>query len=41
MQVLERSLVELVRTKRIRREAAVAAANDLSTLNEYLRAAGR
>lgn len=40
MQVLERSLVELVRTKRIRREAAIAAANDASTLNEYLRAAG-
>lgn len=40
MQVLERSLVDLVRAKRIRREAAVAAANDASTLNEYLRAAG-
>jgi twitching motility protein PilT len=40
MQVLERNLVDLVRTKRIRREAAVAAANDVSALNEYLRAAG-
>jgi twitching motility protein PilT len=40
MQVLERSLVDLVRAKHIRREAAVAAANDASTLNEYLRAAG-
>jgi twitching motility protein PilT len=40
MQVLERSLVDLVRAKQIRREAAGAAANDASTLNEYLRAAG-
>jgi twitching motility protein PilT len=40
MLVLERSLAELVRGNRIRRETAVAIANDSSTLAEYLRAAG-
>jgi twitching motility protein PilT len=40
MLVLERSLADLVRAKRIRRETAVAAANDPATLSEYLRAAG-
>jgi twitching motility protein PilT len=38
MLVLERSLADLVRTKRIRRETALAAANDCATLSEYLRA---
>ena len=40
MLVLERSLADLVRTNRIRRETAVAVANDPATLSEYLRAAG-
>ncbi len=40
MLVLERSLTELVRAKRIRRDHAVSAANDVNTLGEYLRAAG-
>jgi len=40
MLVLERSLAELVRAKRIRRDTAQAAANDPATLGEYLRAAG-
>jgi len=40
MLVLERHLAELVRTKRIRHEAAVAVANDAAALSEYLRAAG-
>ena len=40
MLVLERSLADLVRTKRIRRDTALAAANDSATLSEYLRAAG-
>ncbi len=40
MLVLERSLVDLVRANRIRRETAVAVANDPATLGEYLRAAG-
>jgi twitching motility protein PilT len=40
MLVLERSLTELVRTKRIRRDAAVATANDPGALADYLRAAG-
>ena len=40
MLVLERSLTDLVRTKRIRRETALAVANDSVTLAEYLRAAG-
>jgi twitching motility protein PilT len=40
MLVLERSLTELVRAKKIRRETALAVANDAVTLNEYLRAAG-
>jgi twitching motility protein PilT len=39
MVVLERSLADLVRTNRIRRETAVSVANDPSTLAEYLRAA--
>ena len=38
MMVLERSLAELVRSNRIRRETAMAAANEPSTLGEYLRA---
>jgi twitching motility protein PilT len=40
MLVLERSLADLVRASRIRREAAFAAANDPTTMQEYLRAAG-
>ncbi|MBI1816068.1 MAG: PilT/PilU family type 4a pilus ATPase [Deltaproteobacteria bacterium] len=40
MLVLERSLTDLVRTNRIRRETALAVANDSTTLGEYLRAAG-
>ena len=40
MLVLERSLTDLVRAKRVRREDAIAAANDVNTLGEYLRAAG-
>lgn len=40
MLVLERSLTDLVRAHRIRRETAVAVANDPATLTEYLRAAG-
>jgi len=40
MLVLERSLADLVRANRIRREAALAVANDSATLGEYLRAAG-
>jgi twitching motility protein PilT len=40
MLVLERSLADLVRSSRIRRETALAAANDAATLGEYLRAAG-
>ena len=40
MLVLERSLTDLVRTNRIRRESALAVANDPAALDEYLRAAG-
>jgi twitching motility protein PilT len=40
MVVLERSLADLVRANRIRRETAVAVANDSATLGEYLRTAG-
>ncbi|MFI5394616.1 MAG: type IV pilus twitching motility protein PilT [Candidatus Binatia bacterium] len=40
MLVLERSLADLVRTNRIRRETALTVANDSATLDEYLRAAG-
>jgi twitching motility protein PilT len=40
MLVLERSLADLVRANRIRRETAMAVANDSATLGEYLRAAG-
>ncbi len=40
MLVLERSLADLVRADRIRRETALAVANDPATLSEYLRAAG-
>ncbi len=40
MLILERSLADLVRANRIRRETALAAANDAATLSEYLRAAG-
>ena len=40
MLVLERSLADLVRANRIRRETALAVANDAATLAEYLRAAG-
>jgi twitching motility protein PilT len=40
MLVLERSLTDLVRSNRIRRETALAVANDATTLSEYLRAAG-
>ena len=40
MQVLERHLAELVRAKRIRREAALAAANDAAALRDYLRNVG-
>jgi len=37
MLLLERSLADLVRTNRIRRETALATANDAVTLGEYLR----
>jgi twitching motility protein PilT len=37
MLVLERSLADLVRSNRIRRETALGAANDAATLSEYLR----
>ncbi len=40
MLVLERSLADLVRANRIRRETALAVANDSATLIEYLRTAG-
>ncbi len=40
MLVLERSLTDLVRANRIRRETALAVANDSAGLGEYLRAAG-
>ena len=40
MLVLERHLADLVRSKRIRHEAAVAVANDAAALSEYLRTAG-
>jgi len=40
MLVLERSLTDLVRANRIRRETALASANDPGALSEYLRAAG-
>jgi twitching motility protein PilT len=40
MLLLERSLADLVRSKRISRETAAAAANDAATLGEYLRAPG-
>jgi twitching motility protein PilT len=40
MQVLERHLAELVRAKRIRRETALAAANDPAALRDYLRNVG-
>lgn len=40
MLVLERSLADLVRTNRVRRETALAVANDAAALSEYLRAAG-
>lgn len=40
MLVLERHLADLVRANRIRRDTALAAANDSATLSEYLRAAG-
>jgi twitching motility protein PilT len=40
MLVLERSLADLVRANRIRRETALAVANDAATLSEYLRAPG-
>jgi twitching motility protein PilT len=40
MLVLERSLADLVRANRIRRETALAVANDSATLGEYLRATG-
>ena len=40
MLVLERHLADLVRAKHIRRETALAAANDAVALSEYLRAAG-
>jgi twitching motility protein PilT len=39
MLILERSLADLVRADRIRRETAQAVANDPATLGEYLRAA--
>jgi twitching motility protein PilT len=39
MLLLERSLADLVRNDRIRRESALATANDPGTLNEYLRKA--
>ena len=40
MLPLERSLADLVRANQIRRETALAVANDAATLGEYLRAAG-
>ncbi len=40
MLVLERSLADLVRANRIRRETALVVANDSATLGEYLRTAG-
>jgi twitching motility protein PilT len=40
MLVLERHLADLVRANRIRRETALAVANDPPVLSEYLRAAG-
>ncbi|HUI25246.1 MAG TPA: twitching motility protein PilT, partial [Candidatus Kryptonia bacterium] len=40
MIVLERALTDLVRSKRIRRETALAIANDPAALSEYLRTAG-
>jgi twitching motility protein PilT len=40
MLVLERSLADLIRANRIRRETALAVANDSATLGEYLRATG-
>jgi len=40
MLVLERSLADLVRANRIRRDTALAVANDSATLGEYLRTAG-
>ncbi|HUI26475.1 MAG TPA: PilT/PilU family type 4a pilus ATPase [Candidatus Kryptonia bacterium] len=40
MVVLERSLTDLVRANRIRRETALAVANDPAALSEYLRTAG-
>jgi twitching motility protein PilT len=40
MLVLERSLADLVRANRIRRETALAVANDSGTLGEYLRTPG-
>ena len=39
MLLLERHLAELVRAKRIRRDSAVAVANDAAALNDYLRSA--
>lgn len=40
MLVLERHLADLVRAKRIRRETALAAANDAPALSDYLRHGG-
>jgi len=40
MLVLERNLADLVRANRIRRETALATANDASALSDYLRTAG-
>jgi len=40
MLVLERHLADLVRTNRIRRETALAVANDATALVEYLRTSG-
>jgi twitching motility protein PilT len=40
MLLLERSLTDLVRARRIRRQTAMAAANDPAELAEFLRAAG-
>jgi len=40
MLVLERHLADLVRTNRIRHDSAVAAANDVTALSEYLRSSG-
>ena len=37
MLVLERHLADLVRAERIRQETACSAANDVSTLTDYLR----